>query len=79
MDENTWSLGGELEIYVSQRVYNINVCAYKPCLIMGIKKLEYTYIWNYMQDNNYYKDLCILINENYSHWNIIIHNSELII
>lgn len=32
-----------------------------------------------MQDNNFNKDLCILINENNTHWNIIIHNSEIVL
>ena len=67
--------GGEIEIYASQKIYNINVIAYKQCFNIITKKLDYKYIWCYMQDNNYNRDLCILINENNTYWNILIHKS----
>ena len=51
--------GGEIELYVSQKIYNINICAYKPSINITTRTFEYEYLWCYMQDNNYNKDLCI--------------------
>ena len=40
------------------------------------RKEEFIYIYNYMQNNNYKKNLCILSIENNNHYNLIIHKSE---
>lgn len=37
--------GGEIEIYISQILYNINVCAYNSCFNMGTKKSYYKFLW----------------------------------
>ena len=68
-DTKIWS--GELEIYADEEIYNINIVDYIQFIEKKIIKIIHNYFFNYNHDNKNDKDLCILTNINYNHYNLL--------
>lgn len=64
--------GGELEKYARQEIYDINIADYKE---IKNNLLNPIYHQNLNQDNDYYKNLCIITQVNNNHFNLIFDAS----
>lgn len=64
--------GTELEIYGTENLYNINVVSYRANKDNFFNIIDLSFLFNYMKDMILKNDLCILLNDNYNHWTLVL-------
>ena len=70
--------GGQLEKYIAEILFKINIVDYKEN-INDLGNISYNFIDNHTYDNNYNKDLCIFLQIDNNHFNLLLQNQMKII
>ena len=66
--QNSWD--GQLEKYIAEILYKINIVDYKENILPN-NKIIYEFVANHNYDDNYNKDLCVFTQVNNNHFKLI--------
>ena len=69
-------MDGNLEKLVVEEIYNINIADSIQTNYSDIKTIYLKFFYDYNNDNNYLKDLCILTQINNNHYNLLFDKNH---
>ena len=64
-------MGGHLEIYVANKLYDINIYCLYDILDIHFNTLYYKFCYKFCEDQNLEKDLCIISNKANCHYRLL--------